>query len=128
LALSKVIGWVAVPTPDYNDSFRISKAYTDTMNHPLQHVGPIYMSTVLAMMRSCDEMKNNLQEYKLPMLIFRVGVDSMVSNVAIEKLYENAGSQDKTLIDYPNAWHSIQKDPEVYDMCKRAIGWMEARL
>jgi alpha-beta hydrolase superfamily lysophospholipase len=128
LTVGRFFGWLHAPVPDFNDSYRIHEAHTYTMNHPLQHVGPIYLSTVLALLRSCVTMQNHIEDFEVPMLIIRVGVDPLVCNQAIEDLYERTRSKDKMLIDYPNAWHSIQKDPDVYNVIKRVMGWIDARL
>jgi esterase/lipase len=65
------------------------------MGHTLQHVGPIYLSTLLAMLRSCEEMKRQLHTFEHPMLVIRAGADTIVCNDAIYDLYKKSSSPDK---------------------------------
>ena len=52
----------------------------------------------------------------------------MVDNNAIQDLYERASSTDKVLHDYPEAWHALCMDPDIYDIIKKSIAWIEERI
>ena len=62
------------------------------------------------------------------MIIFRAGMDKIVDNNAIQELYNRAGSTDKVLHDYPQAWHALSRDPDVYDVIEKSILWIKERI
>ena len=61
------------------------------------------------------------------MQILRAGVDNLVDNDAIQALHDRSRSTDKVLIDYPNSWHSMSRDPDIYDMIEKSISWIKER-
>ena len=84
--------------------------------------------TGFGIMRSMELLHKNLELIKSPMMIVRAGNEKMVDNNAIQDLYERASSTEKVLHDYPEAWHALCMDPDIYDIIKKSIAWIEERI
>jgi acylglycerol lipase len=94
---------------------------------PLSYNGKMRFSTVAAISRAMEMMRNSFHRIQVPFLAIRAVMDKVVDNAEIKKLTMNASSTDKELYDLPHCWHSIANDWEVYHALQKAVAWIKKR-
>jgi alpha-beta hydrolase superfamily lysophospholipase len=73
-------------------------------------------------------LRNEAGKITLPLLILHGGEDTMTDPEGSRFLYENAGSQDKSLEIFPGLYHEIFNEPERDALFGDVLEWCEARL
>jgi acylglycerol lipase len=79
-------------------------------------------------LRMIDDVRRSMHRITLPVLALHGAEDKMINPVCSQSLYELAGSEDKTLRQYPGLHHEIFNEPEREEVFKEMHAWLEARL
>ena len=69
---------------------------------------------------------NTSQENSMLMIV--AGVEKVCTLDSIFNYYESSKVIDKDLWLYPNAWHFIYMEEEIYDIMPRINNWIKDRL
>ena len=77
---------------------------------------------------SMAEAKRVMENFKLPALVIQGAKDRIVEAEGAFHFMERSKSEDKTLLLYPNLWHDISSEPELWSILEKAKGWLEARI
>jgi len=72
-------------------------------------------------------MSKNLNDVRLPLLILHGSADTITSCQMSQLLFEKAGSSDKTLKIYRDAWHMLWFDKCQDDVYRDVQEWMDQR-
>ena len=62
------------------------------------------------------------------MMIVRAGKDQVIDNTAIDTLFAQVNSTDRFIHEYPEAWHQITRDPDIWDVIEKSIEWIKRRI
>jgi len=75
------------------------------------------------------EVERMAPEITIPLLILHGAADKVTEPAASQDLYERAGSKDKELRMYPDAWHALFSEPEpTHSKVRQDVKeWLEAR-
>lgn len=111
---------------DANGVSRDPAVVADYISDPLNYGGKVCARTVAELFATMEEVKDNAQSIKLPMLILHGGEDSMAAPEGSTLLHERAGSADKTLHIYPGLYHEIFNEPEQLDIFQEVLDWLDA--
>lgn len=63
-----------------------------------------------------------------PVLMMLAGRDRIIDNDAMRKFYERLGTADRTLIEYPNAAHTLEFEPDRDRFIDDLIAWFNGRV
>jgi alpha-beta hydrolase superfamily lysophospholipase len=85
-------------------------------------------STVAAMARADDRLKQSFGHITLPVLILHGTADRATKPSGSQFFYDHAGSNDKTLELYDGHVHDLLNDTGKEQVLADIIGWIEARL
>jgi alpha-beta hydrolase superfamily lysophospholipase len=64
----------------------------------------------------------------LPVILMHGQDDALTSPAGSREMFENAGSEDKTLKIYPGLYHEIFNEPEQDQVMADMSDWLEAHL
>jgi acylglycerol lipase len=124
--LNSIIPKAAVttlPTKYLSTDPNLVRAYeTD----PLVHHGNVRVRTGHQIVQYSRMVKSRLAEFTLPMLILHGAEDKICPPAGSEKLYQGAGSSDKTLKIYPGMYHEIHNEVEQAIVVNDIITWLQA--
>ncbi len=84
----------------------------DYDNDPLNYHGKMPAALIAAMVRSMKYVDTHTPEITLPLLILHGSADELTSPDGSQRLYDRAGSIDKTLKIYNGLSHEILNEPE----------------
>jgi len=73
-----------------------------------------------------DEMKNS--PYKNTFIMIIPGVDKIVPPLDQFDFFEKAESNDKEIVYYENAWHSLYAEEEMFDISPKLCNWIEKQF
>ncbi|HKJ21055.1 MAG TPA: alpha/beta hydrolase, partial [Woeseiaceae bacterium] len=67
-------------------------------------------------------------DIRLPIMLMHGEKDALASASGSREMFENAGSEDKTLKIYPDLFHEIFNEPEQDQVLADMSDWLEAHL
>ena len=68
------------------------------------------------------------QEYKKSFIIIIPGIDKLVPPKKMFEFFNLSESEEKEILYYPNCWHGIFAEEEVYDIMPRITNWVNERI
>jgi lysophospholipase len=95
---------------------------------PLNYRGRMPAGLIAAMIRGGRYSTHHAGEITLPLLILHGSEDTLASPGASQKLYDAAGSMDKTLKVYEGLYHEILNEPEKDLVIDDIVRWLERQL
>jgi len=73
-------------------------------------------------------LRPRLPELRLPLLVLHGEADRIAPVSGSRRLFETAGSSDKTLKIYPGLFHEVHNEPEREQVLADVVGWLRARF
>ena len=109
LLLMRVAPRLAItPTPDVAGMAFKDRSYFEQAQRSVIYYSRMpRLSTAANMLFSSLEVAKRLHELKVPFLICHGEADKVTDPRMSKRMYEEAGSEDKTLRMYENGWHSL---------------------
>lgn len=95
---------------------------------PLVFTGKLSASLLEAMFNAMERSRSRFCEVNLPILVMHGEADTLVPPLASQRLYDEAGSEDKTLRILPHLYHEIFNEPEGDEVIDQVVGWIERKL
>lgn len=86
------------------------------------------LGTVKALFDRIAEFKKIYKGYKTPFVIIVAGVDKMVIPQSGVDFYVHAEATDKSIWYYPDCWHNIWQEDEIYHILERVKVWISERI
>ena len=94
---------------------------------PLVFHNRIPTRTGAEVLRVSEVVRGQASQFTLPLLILQGTEDVVVSPAATEAFYQAAGSSDKTLNLFPDAYHDLPREPEKDEIAAEIAAWIGAR-
>jgi len=94
----------------------------------LMFYGKSKVGSLINVLDSLAEARKVMKSFDIPFLFVQGGKDKKVNPVGSFEFMEKAKSQDKTLLFYPDLWHDILHEPEIWGIFRRVINWCNQRL
>eukprot|EP00246_Nothoceros_aenigmaticus_P012780 TRINITY_DN4113_c0_g1_i1.p1 TRINITY_DN4113_c0_g1~~TRINITY_DN4113_c0_g1_i1.p1 ORF type:complete len:396 (-),score=69.04 TRINITY_DN4113_c0_g1_i1:265-1452(-) len=86
------------------------------------------LRTALELLKTTEEIERRLGQVSLPLLVLHGAADRVTDPSVSQSLVEQAKSQDKTLILYEDAWHSIlegEPDQAIFQVLNDIVNWLD---
>jgi alpha-beta hydrolase superfamily lysophospholipase len=64
-----------------------------------------------------------MKDFDIPFIYVQGGKDKKINPTGAFEFIESAKSLDKTLLFYPDLWHDILYEPELWGILRRVIDW-----
>ena len=91
----------------------------------LQKNGPV--RTAAQLLRAMQRVQRNMQAFSAPVLILHGTADLLTNPEGSKKLFELAGSKDKTVKIYEGLVHDLVHEPEKARVIADITAWLESR-
>lgn len=116
--------------------FVIPQVNSESVNYknPENHENPdplfacITVNSVNQLLLISKEIKQNKKACQTPLVIVIPGCDKVCPATEMYDFYEQASSEDKEVWYYPNLWHSIYGEEEIFDIRKKIVDWIDRKL
>lgn len=96
-----------MPPPSHGTR-RVVKAY---QRDPLVYLGAVPAATGIAMITAIAEIEQQMEAFRLPLLIVHGSADRLTNPEGSKQLYARAGSSDKTFKLYNGLYHEVLNEP-----------------
>jgi alpha-beta hydrolase superfamily lysophospholipase len=126
--LSKFIPGLGVLKLDAAGVSRDPSVVEDYQYDPLVFHGKMSARSVAELFAAMQRIQASAAEITLPLLLLHGGDDAMTSPSGSQFLYDNVGSEDKTLKIYPGLYHEIFNEPEREEVLGDLLDWCEKQL
>lgn len=128
--LSGILSTIAPRLPvfelDANAISRIPEEVEKYVKDPLVYHGKIQARTGHEMIQATKEVQKRMGEIEIPFLALHGTEDHLVKYDASQLLYDQASSEDKSLILYEGAFHEVHNDLDRERFLKDMIEWLDA--
>ncbi|MSO42453.1 MAG: alpha/beta hydrolase [Solirubrobacterales bacterium] len=101
----------------------VVRAYVDD---PLVHNGKLPARTVAELASAIQGFERGARTLRLPLLVMLGTADTLVPPDAGRMVEREAGSADKTLIEYEGLYHEILNEPEQDRVMDDLVAWLDA--
>ena len=68
-----------------------------------------------------------MHKFDLPVMLVQGGKDRIVEAEGAFEFMAKSASTDKQLVFYPDLWHDVVHEPELWSIMRRANAWLDAR-
>jgi len=126
--LSRVVPLLPVQKFDFLTVSRSPEVIEAIRQDPLYYKGKARVRTGYQLMRSIQEVGSRMGELRLPLLALQGGEDTLVNRGDARRVYEGAGSRDKSLKEFPGLYHEIFNEPERQQVMDVVLDWLRRRL
>lgn len=92
---------------------------------PLVVNQPVRLGMAAGYQTAVAQLKQNLSQLRLPLLLLHGGADRITPASGSEQLYQAAQSSDKTLKIYPGLYHEIHNEPEQNTVFADIVTWLD---
>lgn len=100
----------------------------DYDNDPLNYHGKMPASLIAAMVRGMKYVDTHTPEITMPLLVLHGSADELTSPDGSQRLYDRAGSVDKTLKIYNGLAHEILNEPERALVVEDIASWLNRQV
>ncbi len=107
---------------------RLPEAVKRYNTDPLVYHGKVGAMTGRALMEAVDFVGLHMGEITLPLIALHGTKDRLVPHAASELLYERAGSKDKSIKLYRDAYHEVFNDLGSETFLNDVVDWIKAHL
>jgi len=132
LALNRLLSLLVPTAPviqlDASAVSRDPEVVRTYMNDPLVFHGKYSSRLVSEMTATMQRTLARAADIRLPVLLMHGEEDALASPSGSRDMFENAGSEDKTLKIYPDLFHEIFNEPEQDQVLADMSDWLEAHL
>ncbi len=94
---------------------------------PLVHAIKMRARTCAVLNAALRRARPRLGELRLPLLVLHGSEDRIAPPSGSQRLYDAAGSTDKTLRVYPGLWHEVHNEPEQAQVLADLGDWLVER-
>lgn len=98
------------------------------VNDPLVYTGKYTARMGAELLGAMKRVTAEAGEITLPVLIVHGSEDYLIAPSASQMLYDNAGSEDKTLKLWDGLYHEVHNEPERKEVLAGIEAWLEAHL
>ena len=126
--LARILPNFPVHELDTSGLSRVPELVDRYNNDPLVYHGKMGAMTGQAFMKAIDFVGLHLGEITLPLIALHGAKDRLVPYAASELLYERAGSKDKSIKLYQDAYHEVFNDLGSEKFMNDAVDWIKAHL
>lgn len=98
------------------------------MTDPLVFHGKYTSRLISEMTSTMHDALARTADIRLPLMLMHGEDDALTSPSGSREMFENAGSEDKTLKIYPGLYHEIFNEPEQDQVLADMSDWLEAHL
>lgn len=98
------------------------------VNDPLVFHGKTPARLAAEMLKAMLYVTAHVNEITLPFIVVQGSEDKLVDPGGAQMLYDQAGSQDKTLKVYPGLFHEVHNEPERALLFADLEAWLAARI
>lgn len=95
---------------------------------PLVVNQPVRLGMAAGYQTAVAQLKQNLSQLRLPLLLLHGGADRITPASGSEQLYQAAQSSDKTLKIYPGLYHEIHNEPEQNTVFADIVTWLDGHV
>lgn len=95
---------------------------------PLVYRGGVPAATAAIIMQALQQIEEQEVELRVPLLLMHGTADRMANPEGTKRLYQRAGSDDKTLKLYEGYYHEVLNEPGKERVMEDLLTWMEERL
>lgn len=95
---------------------------------PLVHRGRMQAGTASAIIRATRAIDAQMEAITLPLLILHGTSDDLTDPDGSRRLYQRAGSPDKTLKLYDGLYHEVLNEPEKQQVLSDILDWLDAHV
>jgi lysophospholipase len=85
-------------------------------------------ATAVTIMQALQRIEEQEGELRVPLLLLHGTADRMADPEGTKRLYQRAGSDDKTLKLYEGFYHEVLNEPGKEQVMNDVLTWMEERL
>lgn len=103
----------------------VVKAY---QRDPLVYLGAVPAATGIAMITAIAEIEQQMEAFRLPLLIVHGSADRLTNPEGSKQLYARAGSSDKTFKLYNGLYHEVLNEPEQEQVMADIVAWLDQRI
>ena len=132
LALNRLLSLLVPTAPvielDASAVSRDPEVVRTYMNDPLVFHGKYSSRLVSEMTATMQRTLARAADIRLPVMLMHGEEDALASSSGSREMFENAGSEDKTLKIYPDLYHEIFNEPEQDQVLSDMSDWLEAHL
>lgn len=97
----------------------------DENNHEHRFATPMFLLISLLAQKRAKMLKHSFQK---PVLFLLAGNDKLVRTEDSMKVFNSLGSEDKTLIRYPDMYHALTLDLEKEKVFVDIMGWINKKI
>jgi alpha-beta hydrolase superfamily lysophospholipase len=126
--LSAVAPGVGVFGVDSDLISRDPAVVKDYEDDPLVHHGKLPARTVAELARAVDGFEQRAPGITLPLLLLSAPDEQLVPPHGGRMIYERAGSNDKSIKEYPGLRHEILNEPEWPQVTDDLRNWLDAHV
>ncbi|MDA1016262.1 MAG: alpha/beta fold hydrolase [Planctomycetota bacterium] len=125
LAVSQGYGWVSVPIPLTDTAlFTGDPAWQEFIRHDPLALHKATLSFLIAC-RNLDELAiHEGTQLKCPLLMMLAGQDRIIDNPRVKAFFHQVASGDKWLLEYPNAQHTLEFEPNRDCFIDDLLDWL----
>ena len=98
------------------------------MRDPLVHHGKLSARLLAQMSAAMQSALARASEIRVPIILMHGEDDQLTAPSGSVEMYEQVGSEDKTLKTYPGLYHEIFNEPEQDTVLADMSSWLEAHL
>jgi alpha-beta hydrolase superfamily lysophospholipase len=126
--LSRVAPKMGMVALDVNTISRDPEVVNAYENDPLVFHGKTPARLAAEMLKAMLRVNAEVSQIKLPFIAVHGSKDSLADPDGSQMLYDQAGSEDKTLKIYEGLYHEVFNEPEREQVIKDVELWLEAQL
>ncbi len=97
-------------------------------NDPLVFQGKTPARLAAELLKTMIRVTEEVKKITLPFIVVQGSGDAIVDPGGAQLLYDNAGSEDKTLKIYEGAYHEVHNEPEKATMFNDVETWLEGHI
>ncbi len=124
--LSRLIPKVHLQPLDANLISRDADVVAAYNSDPLVVRKPFRIRLGAELLRTVQDIRQRLHELKMPILIVHGSADQLTPVSGAHVLYEQAGTDDKTLKVYEGLYHEVHNEPEQEQVLADIVDWLDA--
>lgn len=94
----------------------------------VHHTTSIKFKTIGELIKKEHLILKDCEDFKVPFLLISGGKDKLVKPTSHFEFFKFSKSDDKELLYYPNCWHFIYAEEEIFEIISRVIDWIGSRI
>lgn len=122
--------WVGFPMMSQDLAIGSRNPYNTEwwMANPDLYHGKLEAGTGAALLRGFQELGSQIDMLKTSFILFQGGHDNVVSESMARDFVKSSKVEDKEFVYYPEMYHAVSADPEIYEIMEKTVEWINNRL